>query len=54
MATQKKFRSITTARKFAKTTGMKVKQGKACKMADGKKGHWFTLTKGTLKRKRRK
>lgn len=42
---QKKFRSMTTARKFAKTTKMKVKKGKACKMADGKKGSWFTLSK---------
>ena len=42
---QKKFKSLATARKFAKTTHMKVKVGKVCKMADGKKGHWFTLSK---------
>jgi len=42
---QKKFKSMVTARKFAKTTKMTVKQGKGCKMADGSKGHWFTLTK---------
>lgn len=51
---QKKFRSPTRAAKFAKVTGMKAKKGKACKMADGTKGNWYTLTKGTLKKKRRK
>ena len=43
---QKKFRSITAARKFAKTTKMKVKQGKVTKLADGTKARWYTLTKG--------
>jgi len=47
---QKKFRSITAARAFAKTTKMKVRQGKACKLADGTKAHWFTLTKAKKKR----
>jgi len=46
---QKKFKSLATARKFAKTTHMKVKAGKACKMADGSKGHWFTMTKAKKK-----
>lgn len=49
---QKKFKSRPKAAKFAKVTGMKIKQGKACKMADGSKGHWFTLTKAKKKRKR--
>lgn len=47
---QKKFRSRTAALRFAKTTGMKVKQGKACKLADGTKARWYTLTKAKKKR----
>lgn len=47
---QKKFSSIAKARKFAKTTKMKVKRGKSCKMSDGKKGNWYTLTKGKKKK----
>jgi len=50
---QKKFRSITAARKFAKTTKMKVKQGKVTKLADGTKARWYTLTKGPKKKKRK-
>jgi len=50
---QKKFKSIQKAHKFAKTTKMKVKRGKACKMADGTKGAWYTLTKGKKKPKKR-
>lgn len=50
---QKKFKSMAKARKFAKTTKMKVKQGKACKMADGTKGRWFTLTKTKSKKRKR-
>jgi len=48
---QKKFRSITAARKFAKTTKMKVKKGKATKLADGTKACWYTLTKAKKKAK---
>lgn len=47
---RKKFRSETKARAFARTTKMKIKKGPKCKMADGTKGNWFTLTK-TKKRK---
>lgn len=39
----KKFKSLDKARKFFK--GRKVKQGKACKMSDGSKGHWYSSTK---------
>ena len=48
---QRKFRSITAARRFAKTTKMKVKAGKACKLKDGTKARWYTLTKGPKKKK---
>ena len=51
---QKKFKSLAKARKFAKTTHMKVKQGKVAKMADGTKGRWFTLTKTKSKAKKRR
>jgi len=50
---RKKFRSIAKARKFAKTTKMKVKRGPKCKMSDGTKGNWFTLTKGKKKKGKR-
>jgi hypothetical protein len=43
----KKFKSIAKARKFFK--GRKVKKGKACKMADGTKGYWFSSTKKAKK-----
>ena len=51
---RKKFKSMTSARKFAAATGGKVKMGPACKLADGTKAHWFTLTwpkKGKKKRR---
>ena len=51
---RKKFRSITAARKFAKTTGMKVKQGAVARLADGTKARWYTLTKGKKKKAKRK
>ena len=41
---QKKFKSMTSARKFVAATGGKVKKGKACKLADGTKASWYTLT----------
>jgi hypothetical protein len=44
---RKKFKSETSARKFAK--GRKMKRGKACKMADGSKGHWYTIYKKAKK-----
>ena len=49
---QKKFRSRTAALRFAKTTKMKVKQGTACKLKDGTKARWYTLTKGPKKKRR--
>jgi len=49
---QKKFRSITAARKFAKTTKNKVRQCKVTKLADGTKARWYTLTKGPKKKKK--
>jgi hypothetical protein len=42
---QKKFRSDAAAKKYAAVTHMKVKRGKPCKLADGTKAHWYTLTK---------
>jgi len=42
---RKKFRSMTAARNFAKTTKMKIKKGPACKLSDGSKANWYTLTK---------
>lgn len=48
---QKRFRSLTAARNFAKTTKMKIKRGKACKLKDGTKANWYTLTKGPKKRR---
>ena len=51
---QKKFKSRINAVRFAGVTGMKVKQGKVCKMADGSKGRWYTLTKGGKKTGKRK
>lgn len=44
---QKKFRSVTAARKFA--AGRKVKKGKATKLADGTKACWYTITKKAKK-----
>ena len=41
---RKKFKSMTSARKFVAATGGKVKMGAACKLADGTKAHWFVLT----------
>jgi hypothetical protein len=42
---QKKFRSPAKANAFAKVMHMKAKKGKACKLADGTKANWYTLTK---------
>lgn len=50
---QKKFRTHEKAVRFAAVTRMKVKRGKPCKMADGTKGHWYTLTKIKLPKKRK-
>jgi len=50
---QRKFRSSTAAAKVAKVLGMKVKAGKACKLADGTKAKWYRLTR-TKKAKKRK
>jgi hypothetical protein len=33
---------------------MKAKKGKACKLADGRKGNWYTFTKKKTATKRRK
>lgn len=49
---QRKFRSSTAAARVAKTLGMKVKAGKACKLKDGTKAKWYTFTK--IKKKKRK
>ena len=49
---QRKFRSLQAAQRFARTTKMKVKRGKATKLKDGTKAHWFTLTKSAKKRRR--
>jgi len=50
---QRKFRSLQAAQRFARTTKLKVKRGKATKLKDGTKAHWFTLTKFTAKKRRR-
>lgn len=50
---QKKFRSETAARRFAKTTHMKLKKGKKTKLADGTPANWFTLLKQKAKKKKR-
>lgn len=42
---QKRFRSMTAARNFAKVTNMNIKKGKATKLKDGTKANWYTLTK---------
>ena len=44
---QKKFRSLRAAQKFAQ--GMKVKKGKACKLADGTKANWYSFKKKAKK-----
>jgi len=51
---QRKFRSSTAAAKVAKVLGMKVKAGKACKLADGTKAKWYTFTKTKKAAKKRK
>jgi hypothetical protein len=51
---QKKFKSMTSARKFVAATGGKVKKGKACKLADGTKASWYTLTWAKKKAKKRR
>lgn len=50
---QKKFKSEAAARAFVRTTGGKVKKGKATKLADGSKAYWFTLTWPKKGKKRR-
>ena len=50
---RRKFSSPANAKRFAKVTKMKVKKGPACKMADGKKGNWYTLTKSKTTKRRR-
>jgi len=40
---RKKFGSRAKASRFA--AGRKIKAGPACKMADGSKGRWYTITK---------
>jgi hypothetical protein len=42
---QRKFGSPTSAAKVAKVLGMKVKKGKATKLANGKKANWYTFVK---------
>lgn len=42
---QRKFSSPTSANKVARVLKMKVKKGKATKLANGKKANWYTFTK---------
>jgi hypothetical protein len=49
---RKKFKSLGSAYRFAKGFGVMIKKGKACKMADGSKGYWFTITKKKGKKKK--
>lgn len=51
---RKKFKSMTAARAFVRTTGGKVKAGPACKLADGTKARWYTLSWPKKKGKKRR
>jgi hypothetical protein len=50
---QRKFKSPTSAEKFAKAFGLKVHKGKKTTLADGKtKANWYSFTKGKGKKKK--
>ena len=51
---QRKFKSRTAALKFVKATGGKIKQGKACKLKDGTKARWYTLSWPKKAKKKRR
>lgn len=48
---QRKFRNDIGAHRVAAMLGMVAKKGKACKLKDGTKAHWWTFTKGKRKTK---